>query len=156
MSEQLEAGRSLPIPEIGKGMARLSTFEDFLKRTLNALQGIWRKLDYLSELRTPDGEYEHWGLSRVHGELAARSVLAETHSFLYTQLLRTPIQELIEDLELDVDGESAEVLGGRIAGRRMQMIPKAAPGIAPRHFNSVVLAVSLLSREQRSASRPTS
>src|SRR5258708_25090289 len=106
MSEQREAGRSLPISEIGKGMARLSTFEDFLKRTLNTLQGIWRKLDYLAELRRPDGDYEHWGLSRVHGELAARNVLAEIHSSLYTQLLRTPVQELVEDLELDVDGES--------------------------------------------------
>jgi hypothetical protein len=151
MSEQLEAGKTVPRSEIGTGTARLSTFEDLMKRTLNAFQGIWRRLDYLAGLRKPDGEYEHWGLSRVHGQLEARRVLAETHSSLYMQLLRTPIQELMEDLALEIDDESAGVLAARIKKREEQMIPKSAPGAAPRHFSSVVLAVSLLSLARQSA-----
>jgi hypothetical protein len=154
MSERLGAGKSFPCPEIGTGTARLSTFEDLMKRTLNAVQGMWRKLDYLAELRKGDGEYEHWGLSRVHGEVEAGRILAETHSSLYMQLLRTPIEELAADLEFDDDDESAAVLVQRIAIRRKQMIPSFAPGAAPRHFNSVVLAVSLLCSEQRAANHP--
>ncbi len=152
MSEELEARRSVPTPEIETGAARLSTFEDLMKRTLNAFQGVWRKLDHLAELRRPDGEYEHWGLNRVHGELEARRVLAETHSSLYIQLLRTPIGELMEDLEIDSGEENREVLAGRIVKRQAQMIPSFAPGAAPRHFNSVVLAVSLLCAAQPDAS----
>jgi hypothetical protein len=151
MSEELEARRSVPSPEIGTGTARLSTFEDLMKRTLNAFQGVWRKLDYLAELRRPDGEYEHWGLSRVHGESEARRVLAETHSSLYIQLLRTPIVELMEDLELNAGGERGEAVAKRIFERQNQLIPSFAPGVAPRHFNSVVLAVSLLCAAQQGA-----
>ena len=51
----------VPIAEIVNFGARLSAFEDFMKRTVTVLQSVWSRLNYMRELSRADGTYTHWG-----------------------------------------------------------------------------------------------
>lgn len=145
----------MPIPELVNGGARLSPFEDFQARTLSALSGLWTKLLYMTEVRSADGSYRHWGHSRVHGESASQVALARAHSELYIALLRTPIRELVEEIKVtDGDSESRELVG-KITTRNKQMIPDDLEGGSPRHFNSIVLAARLVYEMQQASSHST-
>src|SRR5579864_4349474 len=86
---------TLPISEIVNGAGRLSAFEDFKRRTLSAIAGVWERFIYVAELRSQDGQYEHWGHRRVHGDVNSHSALARIHSELYLQVLRTPVRDMI-------------------------------------------------------------
>jgi hypothetical protein len=119
-----EARKPFPIPEVVTRGARLSPFEDFQARTLSALAGLWTKLLYMAELRSEDGQYCHWGHSRVHGELLSQAALARAHSELYISLLRSPIKELVEDIETTSDGSDPKELMRKIEVGRNQMIPQ--------------------------------
>ena len=48
---------------------------------------------------TKDGEYKHWGLSRVYGDLPAKKAIAQTHRQLVSQVLATPIKSLLDDID---------------------------------------------------------
>ncbi len=54
-----------------------SAIDDLHDTTVEALDGSLRRLEYFGGLRSKDkekkkdGEYEHWGLSRIHGDLPA-------------------------------------------------------------------------------------
>jgi hypothetical protein len=132
-----ERPERLPISEIVTKTARLSPFEDFRKRTLAAIDGVWARLLYVSRLRSKDGRYEHWGHNRTHGELNSQEALGQAHSELYLQVLRMPLRDLMNDLGSDSPGEGAKDLSA-------VMIPANLRGGSPRHFNSVALAVELL------------
>ncbi|MGH9649198.1 MAG: hypothetical protein ACRD3I_01880, partial [Terriglobales bacterium] len=66
-------------------MAFLSASEDFLTTTLAALPGVWGKLQYLSGLRNEAGDYDHWGLTRLHGEAAVQRALGEAHRDVFLE-----------------------------------------------------------------------
>lgn len=127
---------------------RLSPFEDFMKRTMSVLQGIWSKLNYIRELRSSDGRYSHWGLARTHGEDATNTMLADVHSELYLQVLRTPLSELFEQLELSA--EDAECSGAQLAAQlyreRRSLTPCDLRGGSPEHLRSVLLITELLNK----------
>jgi|SRR5262249_55063646 len=127
---------------------RLSPFEDFMKRTMSILQGVWSKLNYMRELRSPEGKYEHWGLAATHGEQAANKMLADVHSELYLQVLRTPVRELFEQLELSAeDAEcSPTQLAEQLHKNRKRITPEDLRGGAPEHLRSVLLIHELLSK----------
>jgi hypothetical protein len=74
-----------------------------MKRTLNGLHGVWSKLNYRRELRDSDGRYKHWGLARTYSEEATNEMIADVHSELYLQILRTPLPELFEQLEMSAE-----------------------------------------------------
>jgi hypothetical protein len=71
MDANYDKAKIVPRSEIVNSTARLSAFEDFMKRTVTTLQGVWARLNYIRELRQADGTYEHWGLARIHGSIAA-------------------------------------------------------------------------------------
>jgi len=144
----------LPIPEIEVRGARLSPFEDFQARTLSALSGLWTKLLYMTELRSKDGKYQHWGHSRVHGEALSQIALSKAHSELYIAVLRKPIQELVDEIETTDDGSDPMELVRRITAGKKEMVPESLEGGSPRHFNSIALAVRLVCEQQRASSRP--
>jgi hypothetical protein len=127
---------------------RLSPFEDFMKRTVTVLQGVWSKLNYIRELRSPDGRYSHWGLARTHGEDATNTMLGDVHSELYLQVLRTPLSELFEQLELsaeDADCSSTQ-LAEQLYRERSRLMPCDLRGGSPEHLRSVLLITDLLSK----------
>jgi hypothetical protein len=134
-----------------------SALEDLRSTTLRAIAGSLRKLEYLAGLRDAQGTYTHWGLARVHGELAATRALEQEHRLLVSRILSTPLQRLLVDLE-----RCSERLGLTPTGyvERLldqdQLLP-AQPGAgAERHLNSVLRALSNLAKAQSDAIRPTS
>jgi hypothetical protein len=132
--------------EIGTNSVRMSAFEDLLDRTLRAVAGLWGKFHYVSALRGDSGRYEHWGFVRTHGELSAQAAFAQAHSALFSQILRAPLAELLEDIELAANKMSIstdEFISG-IRKAKQQMVPQNLAGGTQAHFNSVLEALSLL------------
>lgn len=154
MDGRLNPVKNETCSEIVNSSARLSPFEDFKQRSLDRMQGLWSRLLYLSSLRRLEGGYEHWGLARTYGREIADSVLGDAHSGIYIQLLRTPVSELMRDMEAsaaDSGKTSDEMLEAISHGK---MLPAELLGGAPRHFSSVVLAACALHSAQRAAIRP--
>lgn len=139
--------KTVTCSEILNPSARMSVFQDFMKRTLNLLNGVWSRLNYIRELKTPDGSYEHWGLSKIYGERAAHDAIADIHSELYLQLLRTPLQELHEQLSLAAEDAncSRRELIDQLLQQRKRIMPADLRGGEPEHFRSVLVINRLLS-----------
>ena len=123
--------------------------------TLAALPGAWGRLQYVSKLRREDGQYDHWGLTRLHGEAAVQRALGAAHRDVYLEVLRTPLARLLEDANLSAAEQelnAAAYLGELSAGWRELLPPDPAGGTAP-HFSSVLRALSALAQARSSATR---
>src|SRR5579859_7318594 len=132
----------VPSSEMVTSGARLSPYEDFKLRSLSAIDGLWSKLLYVAQLRSSQGQYEHWGHSRTYGQQRSQEALAQIHSELYLEVLRAPLRELIPE------GITArKMIAEQVSGAGERLIP-ANPGRSVRHFNSIVLAVRLLSDDR--------
>jgi hypothetical protein len=148
MIRSIQQRETLPISEIVTKTARLSPFEDFKKRTLAAIDGVWARLLYVTNLRAKNGRYEHWGHNRTHGELNSQAALAQAHSELYLQVLRMPLRDLMNDLGTE---------GSAVSSKEVSelMIPANLEGGSPRHFNSVALAAELLGAARQASTHST-
>lgn len=132
-----------------------SASEDFLATTLAALPGVWRKLQYLSGLRSQDGAYDHWGLTRLHGEAAVQRALGEAHRDVFLQILRTPLAQLLEEASLSATEQEldpATYLRSLSQGSQA-LLPADLGGGLEAHFNSVLKALSKLAQARSSAIR---
>lgn len=118
-----------------------SAYEDFCARTLQALGGAWERLRYVAGLRGPEGRYQHWGLARTFGDDAVQRALAEAHTALFLEILRTPLRRL------DAEFSAAE------SPAWSSYLPAGLEGGTPEHFNSIVSALSALA-ESRPSQRP--
>lgn len=145
--------KSLSFPEIVTKVSRLSPSEDFKVRTLSALSGLWSKLLYMTELRSQDGKYEHWGHAQTHGEARSREALAEMHSEIYLELLRTPLRGQARESSAGSQADWDESIG-RIKTNDPRMLPSDQRGGSTRHFNSIVLAICLLDADQEAYRLP--
>ncbi len=130
-----------------------SPLEDLEASTLNAIPGSWRKLEYLSGLRTEDGTYVHWGLSRVYGELAANKALQGAHQALVSQILSTPLRQLLQEAEASSKfaGISSVVYVQKLNERCEQLLPLEPCAGSRSHFSSVLHALWELVKAQRAA-----
>lgn len=136
-------------------MTFLSASEDFLATTLAALPGVWGKLHYLSGLRSEDGAYAHWGLTRLHGEAAVQRALGEAHRDVFLQVLRTPLAPLLEEASLSAaeqELDAASYLRGLSQGSQALLPPHLGGGMES-HFSSVLKALSKLAQARSSATR---
>ena len=144
-----------------------SAIDDLHDNTVEALDGSLRRLEYFGGLRSRekekkrDGEYEHWGLSRVHGDLPAMKALAQTHRSLVSQILATPIRLLLQDID------TSSALAGvapvdymeklQLQNPDLNLLPPAPGAGSARHLNSVLQALSALAKSRiRSATRRAS
>ncbi len=137
-------------------MVLLSALEDLLTRTLAAIPGLLGRLEYVSSLKV-DGHYGHWGLSRVYGERAAQRTLGEAHRTLLGEVLQTPLEMLVEDSESSclAQGRDTTAYLQELQDRRTNLLPEKDAGAATtRHFNSVLSALSALTRAQSRATHP--
>lgn len=127
---------------------QLQSLQDFMNRTMNVLQGMWSKLNYIRELRTEEGQYSHWGLARTYGKEATEKMIAGVHSQLYLQTLRTPLRELFSQLEISAiqAGCSRAQLARQLHNARRRLIPKDLQGGAPEHMRSVLVIAELMSK----------
>jgi hypothetical protein len=138
-------------------MTLSSALEDLRSTTLKTIAGGLRRLEYLSGLRDGAGNYTHWGLARIHGELAAAKALAEEHRMVASNLLAMPMSYLLDDLAESSQeaGVSAVTYLERLHAQGDSLLPvEACAGYAP-HLSSALHALSCLAKAHpRFASRP--
>jgi hypothetical protein len=134
-----------------------SALEDLRATTLGAISGTLRKLEYLAGLRGPRGTYSHWGLARIHGELAASKALEEEHHSLISTVLGTPIQSLLQDVEAasQIEQISPVQYVAKLKEEPGLLPPNPGAGSA-QHLSSVLDALLSLLRHRRGANRPVS
>jgi hypothetical protein len=144
-------------------MKLISALEDLHDTTVEALDGCLSRLEYFGRLRCnekkKDVDYEHWGLTRVYGDLPAMKALAQTHRSLVSQILATPIRSLLEDIDTSsaLAGLLPVTYMEKLQSPALNLLPPApGPGSA-RHLNSVLQALSALAKSRtRSAIRRAS
>lgn len=136
-------------------MTYLSASEDFLTTTVASLPGAWGKLHYLSGLRTEDGDYDHWGLTRLHGKAAVQRALREAHRDVFLEILRTPLAPLLEDAMLSAADQELDALSyfSQLSVRWQALLPPDLAGGLEAHFSSVLKALSKLAQARSSATR---
>ena len=140
-------------------MTLRSALQDLRETTLAAVSGILAKLAYIASLRRREGGYKHWGLSLLHGEESSERALKAAHSEALSAVLRTPISELVEDLHdtnelretsgLRETSPAADVDGMR--ERLDDLLPAPQDAASARHLNSVLVALSTLEKNRKSA-----
>lgn len=127
-----------------------SPSEDLAASTLASIAGTLRKLEYLSGLRSQTGRYVHWGLARVYGEAAANGALQRAHRAVLSQVLSTPLRNLLIDAEQSskLAGLEPEAYLQRLKARGPCLLPPEPDVGSGRHLNSVLRALSELSIRQ--------
>jgi hypothetical protein len=131
-------------------MTLTSALEDLRSTTLKAVAGGLRRLEYLSGLKDAAGNYSHWGLAKVHGELAAAKALAEEHRVVTSNLLAMPMSFLLEDLDQSSQqaGIPALVYLEHLLARGVGLLPaEPSAGYAP-HLSSALHALWCLAKTQ--------
>jgi hypothetical protein len=133
----------------------LKSPKDDFARSLDALPNTIDKLNYVSGLRQPNGDYFHWGMSRSHGDETANVTIAQAHSDLFGLTLKTPLRWLWEEVDtaaLRTQNNEENEWGG-LPGPAEKLIPADLKGGSERHFRSVLLALSLLAASQEQKAR---
>lgn len=137
-------------------MALRSALEDFEGTTLAAIPGLLGKLHYLARLHDGCGNYLHWGMGRTYGEEAAGRAIRASHGAVLTQVLRTPLRRLAEDLSLSASG-------GQVTARDLllsleKLLPQALPDrslvATQKHLTTVLHALSSLLQNPELATPP--
>ena len=139
-------------------MTFLGPLEDFVHTTLAALPGLLRRLQYVAGLRGGDGQYTHWGMSRVHGGPAASRATGDAHRQVFSDVLRTPLSKLLADAgNCAADQKTTPVAYVQsLAQQADSLIPPEVSPAPKLHFNSVLHALSALARSRPRANRPAS
>jgi hypothetical protein len=73
---------------------------------LGLLPGPLSRLEYMANLRESDAQYFHWGLAKMYGEYGLQQALAEVHSSVLLEVLRTPLPALAHEVRNLVDQSS--------------------------------------------------
>jgi hypothetical protein len=136
-----------------------SALQDVKETTLAAVPGLLGKLAYLASLRRGRSEYQHWGMSLVHGEEPSERALKAAHSEVLTGILRTPLSSLEGDLHesSQAQGMPPDAYAEEMHAGMNDLLPgerKDSP--AALHLNSVLVALSNLKKNRERATRSTS
>jgi hypothetical protein len=130
-----------------------SALQDLRETTLAAISGMLARLAYLASLRRREGGYLHWGLSLIHGEASSDRALKAAQTEALSNVLRTPISELLEDLHKSSQ-KSDKTPEAYVEGMREQfseLLPSAEDAASAAHLNSVLIALSSLEEAQKPA-----
>lgn len=139
-------------------MSLYSALEDLHETTLRAFVGCLNKLEYLAGLRDKQGGYEHWGLARVYGDLAAKKALARAHRSLLSKVLAMPIRKLAEDAKESsaAAGLPPDAYVERLATASPNLLPQGPGAGSARHLSSVLHALSSLLKNPKGDANPPS
>ncbi len=127
-----------------------SALEDLLETTLTNVTGVVGKIEYVASLRAPTHKgYVHWGLSKVHGEEGAQRAISEAHRGLFLKILRTPLQQLREDVMAASQAaqQPAREYVESLRKRQEELLPEDLAGGSAGHFSSVLRALSSLAAD---------
>lgn len=135
-----------------------SAYDDLRDRTLGKIEGIWGKLTYLADRRSPDGSYQHWGFERTHGAAIAQDAFAQVHHALIETILRTRLQLLREDLAQTsgADGSSPAFYVSKLMSGLPRLLPSGCPKVSELHLISILKTLSMLEARTHSGSRSAS
>jgi len=138
------------VPKNVTKMTLKSAFEDLSRTTLEALYGGLRRLEYLAGLRFPKGEYTHWGFSKVYGEQPARKALTSAHRSAVSEVLSTPLRDLLEETQSSCgkEGVSTETFLSQLTEKKTALLPPNPGAGSERHLNSVLRALVGLARNR--------
>ena len=128
-------------------MTLLSAYEDFVSRTLASLPGLLARLVYLGSLRDDSGDYCHWGMARTFGQGSTSEALAQAHNEAWLEVLRTPLPALF------AEAQDSELGSEAWREQPEKLAPPNTSRVAKRHFNSILLALSLLSQSAQEPNR---
>jgi len=134
-------------------MTLKSALQDLRETTLAAVTGLLAKLAYLASLRRREGGYRHWGLSLIHGEESSERALKSAQTEVLSNVLRTPISELVEDLGASSQ-KSNQTAGAYVESMRQQfseLLPSPDDAASAAHLNSVLTALSSLEEARKRA-----
>lgn len=137
-------------------MTLKSALQDLRETTLAAISGLLEKLAYLGSLRRREGGYLHWGLSLIHGEESSARALKAAQTEVLSNVLRTPISELVEDLRQSSakSNQSAEAYVEGMREQFSELLPSPDDTASAAHLNSVLTALSSL-EEARTRATPS-
>jgi hypothetical protein len=140
-------------------MTLKSALQDVKETTLAAVSGLLGKLAYLASLRRRQGRYEHWGMELIHGPESAERALKTAHTEVVADVLRTPLESLVADLEESsrATGVAASAFVEGMREHLDELLPgddHASP--AATHLSSVLLALSRLEKNRGRATRSIS
>ena len=113
---------------------------DLRETTLAAFSSGLARLEYLASLRTPAGQYEHWGLAKIYGAEEAERVLRVAHQQQLDAILRQPMAELYAE---------AEATPAVLERKAEELLPPAG-GLGEAHFSLVWGALRAVARRRRS------
>ena len=139
-------------------MTLKSALQDLRETTLKAVSGLLAKMNYLASLRRQQGGYSHWGMALVHGEEASDRAMRAAQTEVLSAVLRTPIAELMEDLR-NCSSDSRQSSAAYVEGMREQfhdLLPAPQDLASARHLNSVLIALSSLQEDRKTATRSIS
>ena len=139
-------------------MTLKSALEDLSRSTLHAISGYLQKLEYLSGLRARGG-YSHWGFGKVHGESAANKALSEAHKNVVSQVLSTPLSQLLADVEsaTAAEGQDPKKYLKSLSEKGEVLLPSDPGPGAARHLSSVLHALLGLEKHRdKNATRQAS
>jgi len=137
-------------------VALKSASEDFEGTTLGAVPGLLAKLCYIASLHDGQGDYIHWGMARTYGEETARRAIRAAHAGVLSQVLRTPLHRLDEDLRRSAASRQVtdrELLLS-LTKRTHHALPEQSGVPAEKHFRVVLHALSALVENRAHASHP--
>lgn len=123
-------------------MPLLSPIDDFLIRSLGPVKDSVARLRYLGEIRR-NSVYLHWGMERAYGPERANEALAEIHSRLWLDVLRTPIKRLRAEASINglADLESDRI---DLPLSSPELIPFDTRGGSVRHMRLIATTLSML------------
>ena len=138
-------------------MELLESLDNFIKRTLAIVPGLWHKLAYLGGLRKDSGEYDHWGLSKRYGAEATKAALGSAHEQVFLDVLRKPVRQLLQ--EVGENAQEKELPAAEYVEElwisRKPMTPQDLGGGSRRHFEVTLKTLrSLVKRKPRPGASP--
>jgi hypothetical protein len=137
-------------------MTLKSAFDDLSSTTLQAISGLWARLEYVAGLRSAGGGYAHWGLAKVHGEQAAQKAMAEAHRATVARILKMPLRDLLKSVDesSNAQGLTRKDYLEKLYAHRQELLPVRPAGGSEAHLNSVLYALLTLERTLHGASHP--
>lgn len=133
-------------------MTLFSAEEDFRIRTLGSLSGALRRLAYIVQLRGA-GRYEHWGLSRTHGDEAAQAAIAQNHTNAFLETLSRPLEELMSEIELSESADARQDLLDVLRRQARNSVPADTATGTASHLSFVLESLWLAEREKPASIR---
>jgi hypothetical protein len=132
-------------------MELLESLDNFIKRTLAVVPGLWHKLAYLGGLRKESGEYDHWGLSKRYGDEATKNALGSAHEQVFVEVLRKPMNKLLNEVRENAAEKEVppEEYVEELWISRKPMTPDELGGGSRSHFEVTLKTLQGLLRKKR-------